>query len=179
MNVEFIGIQGAHKTHSLVMALCELVTSYGFKPENCRGNVDINIPGFKFMRNLDLRQYIRSVYLDIGQHDLTEQIIVVDEIEQVLPARGFKNDEQTKLATGFWQDEKMDNVTLYTSHPGVAPTDAILRAATQISVIPSYDEDIDTVYWTIVNGNYMELFDRELHGASWFYHLYNRKARVW
>lgn len=125
------------------------------------GNLHVNTPyNWEYLRSAELKKRITE-----SVHRFERNMLYfVDEADRVFPPRTWKDPDQIMALTGIWQDEKMQNLFIYTFHKGrpddtLLGVDKLLRASTMIEIEIIA---IDKVAWTIA----YEVRDW-LNGRSW------------
>lgn len=161
--------QDTGKTATLVSLYLDLCLRWGYSPQEAIGNLKIETPGFTAVKNEELREYIKKMV----QKGYRHKIILIDEADGVFPARFWHNTDQTTRLLGFWQDFKLFNWILMTSHPGKG-IDLIIREAISISIIPFYNKKEDTIYCTIVNGHDLSITEDTIYPAHRIFPFYHR-----
>lgn len=173
MIVGFKSIQDQGKTLSAVATVVELILHHGYDPEECYGNVAINLKGFHYLSSQGMRDLLGRMVREKWRH----KVLVIDEINRVYPARFWKDADRTMELLTIWQDEKMFHWIVYTCHVGNS-VDLLVRDATQVIAVPRFDKLRDVVRLGIVNSLDLECHDLEIPRASRFFPLYDRWAVV-
>jgi len=173
MIVGFKGLPNKGKTLSMVAVMLELLRHHGYSGWECTGNVDVKVPGYSFVSSESLKSWIREMITKGLRH----RVVLIDEIDRVFPHRLWADKRQVLDLTGIWQDEKLFNFILWTAHMG-DPVDKIVREATQISVIPDYQRDLDRVVLGVVNVYDLETHEEVIEPASAIFPFYDRWAMV-
>jgi hypothetical protein len=175
MIIGFKGRQGCGKSASMVLFADWFIRHKGYSWTDCVGNMAVYRDGYTALKNNSLRQYIGSMV----EREFMHKIILIDEIDRVLPSRNFKSMEQTDALMDFLQDEKLFNIIMYTEHLGNV-TDKIVRDATQVMVLPKFnkaDRANDTIRLTVLNGLVQRIKYLRIYPASVIWNdkkLYNR-----
>lgn len=176
-NIEISGIQDTGKTLSMVALANHFYYEKGYPGENFIGNVKINnIPGYKFVSNQKIREWIDRIYhSEIG--DWTDMVILVDEIDGLYSHRDVNDKKMNDEIKGLYQDIKLGNYFIYTDHQGLS-VNKLVRDVTEITIMPDYDREINFVSLYIINGLYTQVFYNGIENASKYIPLYNRYAVV-
>lgn len=157
------GWQDSGKTLTMVACAYELFYRLGLKVPV--GNVVLpNIDGAVALTIPHLREWMKMMV----EQGLSNQIVLIDEIDRVFPARFWKDREQSEVLIGLWQDVKLNNQILYTAHIGVT-VDKIIRDSTRIVVLPEYDRESDTIDLMVYDGRYgLEDLNMLCSASEWF-----------
>lgn len=155
------GFPGEGKTAALLLTMLELWRRGWYTPADTIGNVTVNAEGYTKLSNDELKQYILWLIKGEQRH----KIIIADEADKIWPGRSFKDREQSEALVNLWQDQKMQLWFLYSAHKGKG-VDAILRAETNILLLPRYDKASDTMDVRVLNGMRMQKFTRRVDRVS-------------
>lgn len=169
MIINIKGRQDCGKTSTMVAAFLSLCLNFGYTPEEAVGNLTVNVPGYKKLTNEKLRDFIKNMITKNYRH----RIVLMDEADGVYPARFWHKQSQTDDLLGFWQDFKLFNYVLMTTHPGRG-VDLMLRESTRIEVIPKYVKADDAIYLTILNDIDLAIIRNKIYPASKLFQFYKR-----
>lgn len=161
----------ADKGKSLVLipSLVYLVLYCGYKLGDVHANFDIYLDGVHRHDNVSIRNFVRLV---CSKH-LSGKIILIDEANGVWSHRSYDSKSQQEDLRGIWQMTKLGNWLFYTNHLGRG-VDKNLRDATQIILIPKYNEKLDTVDCDIINGEDLNFPFRQFMDVSDYFDVYDR-----
>ena len=172
-----VGIKAAQdmgKTSIMVRSCLYLLAYGGYRPEECYGNLFVNVPGFNVMNNAGLSDFMRTMVSKRMRH----KVILIDEADGVFPHRFWQDKEQSKALLGLWQDIKLFNWIFWTAHLGNA-VDVLLRECTQVTVIPKYRRSVDRTDAVIISSiDYTSRFVVFDH-ISRIFPYYKRWDPVW
>lgn len=146
MIYDFRGWQDKGKTALGLLAAKELILWHGYDPGEFVANIHVNWPGSHCLTNLQMVQFVKGMV----KRGMSHKIIFLDEADRLFPARFWQGKEQTEALIGLWQDEKLFNQIILTSHKGTS-TDIILRSCTQIEIEPEYSAARDSISFTVYN----------------------------
>lgn len=144
------GIRGWQDTGKTALAIGvakELVFRHGYAFDEVVANLSLTRwPGAHSLTVPEMRLYVRKMV----RTGLKHKIIILDEADRLFPARFWHNAEQTEALLGLWQDEKLFNRVIYTSHHGTS-IDLMMRQTTQIELEPDYDSFNDCIPFRVYN----------------------------
>ncbi len=161
------GWQDSGKTLFMVAKALDLARRYRF--DGYVGNLRMGLPGFLALDMLGMRGYMRRAV----EEELTNRLVLIDEIDRVFPARFWSDKKQSEALIGLWQDEKMGNVVIYTAHLG-ASVDLLVRQSTWMVVLTEFDRALDVVHLEVSDRRNDEDYSMDLVGASEIFDKYNR-----
>lgn len=167
-------VQDKGKTLLMVMMAIDLYDNYGFV--EVHSTVDIKgINGINVYTKEEMRDYVGKMVRD----KLRRQLVLIDEINSVFPARLWKREEQTETLLGLWQDYKMCNQVIYTTHIGVT-VDKIIRDTTMGGrlMFPEYRKGYDDLIAVISDFRYMKRRIRRFVNVSKYFTRYDRWSPV-
>ena len=125
-----------------------------YKPSDIVVNYPIFIPGVKALNNKQWFYEVSRIKREHSRHKL----IIGDELNSILLARGSKDMTQSEFCVYVWQMPKMDNMLLYTNNQ-ITGVDVIIRDATWATIMPlGHDNHID---YSVIH-NYGLTVDRGL-----------------
>lgn len=149
MIVDIRAFQDQGKTALAVGTILELCAHHGYAYDEVVANIPLYFPVKNKPHSVDnehMRWYIRKMVTEGLEH----KIVLIDEADRVFPNRFWQREEQTMALIGLWQDYKLFNYIICTSHAGTG-TDLILRQVTQIELEPKYDIVNDCIPFRIYN----------------------------
>lgn len=116
--------------------------------KHCYGNVDLfKVPREKItvMGNLALRAWLAEMV----ENDIRDSVILIDEMERVLPPRLWKDKKQIEAVEQLWQAAKQGLSIIWVGHRS-RPADIVLRSATHIwrVIEKQFKPVLDVVKWT-------------------------------
>lgn len=155
------GWQDKGKTALAIGVAKELVLWHGYDTTEVICNFALNWPGVHCINNHQMRLYVKAMV----SRGLKHKIIIIDEADRVFPARFWHDPEQTETLIGLWQDIKLFNWIIYTSHQGTS-VDLLLRSVTQVELEPNYNPLKDTIPFIIYNAIDGVVEDDELLDVS-------------
>lgn len=148
------GRQSKGKTALAVATVKELILFHGYNYSEVVANILLpNWPGSHSLSNHQMKAYVKSMVTKGLKH----KIIILDEVDRLFPARMWHDADQTDALIGLWQDEKLFNHIITTSHIGTS-TDIILMQCSQIELLPDYHKEWDSIEFTVIND-----LDGEVH----------------
>jgi hypothetical protein len=140
------GVARSGKTATIIAIVGKLVRDYGWDWSQVVSNVTLLVPEaqgkYLLLNNEQMRDYIKKMV----ENEYREKIIIIDEIDSIFPARKAFDKEQIAILTGLWQAAKCRNIILYTEHVGGSVVDLMIRDSTDISFVPHYSKETDTIY---------------------------------
>lgn len=175
-NVEIWGNANAGKTLTMVAFFMRLCILHGYKPEEACGNLRLNIDGYTYMPNPELRKYIHQIYR-VEREDTWHRIILVDEIDGLYSHLDWMDKTQQADLKFLWQDFKKMNYMIWTKHRGIG-INKIIRDATIAAMKPYMDREHDIMRVAIGNADIEQKFLWTFKPSN-FYDLYNRAEVVY
>lgn len=165
-------IQDTGKTLLMVMCAIDLVANEGFRQSDVTTSVEIKcLPDARVVSIGEMREFCRYMV----ERNLRRQLVVIDEINSIFPARLWSDKEQTENLLGLWQDFKMGNQIFYTTHIGVS-VDKIIREANMGGrlMFPQYYKDKDMLDVIISDFRYLVRQRRQFFNVSRYFKEYDR-----
>ncbi|MCP4608954.1 MAG: AAA family ATPase [Planctomycetes bacterium] len=131
------GWQGQGKTTGAIVLAEEInrqaVEIWGEPLNGPISNIELKgFPGSVWLDNAGLRDWIGRMVSE----EYRGYIILIDEIDGVWPHRFWNDRKQGEQTVLFWQNRKLGNYIIYTSH--MLGTDKTIREATNYMYIPEY-----------------------------------------
>jgi hypothetical protein len=170
----FKGKQRKGKTTVLVGTALWYVLNAGYDVSEIYSNIRLFHPNgeelktYHFLTISQMRLFVREMVEKGYRH----KIIIIDEIDRVFPHRFWNKFGQTEALLGLWQDEKLFNIILGTTHIGKG-TDLLIRESMQIEVFTEIDKPRDIVNLVVIDSLNQEIFDDVMYNARFVQRLFN------
>lgn len=129
---EYTQIQRAGKT---TLMMCDLASKIliDHDPDEIYANFQIFVDGI----NCGDSEWLRDQIMRIKVDKLRHKVLIIDEMGQVLPARGYTDKRQTELCAFIWQMPKRDIILMGSDNVGNS-ADIILRDGMWQTILPRH-----------------------------------------
>lgn len=146
----------------------------GYRQDDVVGNISfLDMPEAHSINNTSMKKYIGAMVTKGLKH----KIILMDEADRLFPARFWNKPDQTETLIGLWQDYKLFNTIITTSHEGTG-VDVILRSVAQIEMNPYYVPSEDRIYYRVYNATKGIKYTDHVDNVSRIFKSYDRWERV-
>lgn len=134
---EYTQIQRAGKT---TLMMCDLATKImiDHEPDDIYANFQIFVEGV----NCGDSEWIKEQIMRVKTDKLRHKVFIIDEMGQVLPARGYTDKRQSELCAFIWQMPKRDLILMGSDNVGNS-ADIILRDGMWQTILPRHHKGID------------------------------------
>ena len=185
-----IGISGWQR--SFKTGLGSAIAKYELRDYNIQsgyGNLTLLTMPYDYTK-LNSRPLMNKLFETFDQ-GLENRMFFIDEAHRILNPRLWKDwtKQDTMSLAGIYQDDKLNNVILYTYHPGkpgeeLLGVDKMLRAATFLEIEILSDQKLiishDAIVYRLIKYfmNEKVVIDKVLENVSQYFHLFLTKEPV-
>lgn len=168
------GRQRQYKTTTMVAAALYYHTVVGYKVEEIYSNIRLyhengeELAGYHYLTIREMRLFVREMV----ERGYTHKLIIIDEIDRVFPHRFWNKFQQTEALLGLWQDEKLFNIILGTTHVGKG-IDLLLRESMQFEVFTKFDKIRRVVKLVVIDNLNHRLFKSTMPAVGLVHKLFN------
>lgn len=170
----FKGRQRQYKTTTMCAAALYYHLYAGYKVEEICSNIRLyhengeELTGYHYLSIKEMRLFVREMV----ERGYTHKLILIDEIDRVFPHRFWNKFQQTEALLGLWQDEKLFNIILGTTHIGKG-IDLLLRESMQFEIFTKFDKVRRVVKLVVIDNLNQRLFRSTMPAVDLVQKLFN------
>lgn len=132
-----------------------------------------DLPDYTYLTNVEMRNKVGEMV----KNGMRRKIFYIDEIDRVFPHRFWNRFGQSEALLGLWQDEKLENIIIGTTHKGKG-IDLMIRESMHYEIFVELDKSTGIADLDIISVNDMELLYFQMFNVPLIQALFKTREAI-